>query len=284
MSLSKKYNKLRKRKRRLYFHNLLQSLDLLQSTNPKEYWNIINSIKRESASECASNIEPNTWKKYFESLSSVPEKHKEKVDLMKSMLRDFPLPPPSEVLYKYISSKEILSACKTLCNGKSSGSDSILNEMLKYGAFYILPCFEKLFNFVLNTGEYPSSWSDGVIIPLFKSGNPDDPNNYRGITITSCLAKLFNSILNRKLVKFLDDHKSLHYEQIGFRLGCRASDHIFKLKTIICKQFSKSKKLYTCFIDLKKAFDSVLHEALFIKLVKYGIGGKFLSVLKPCIQ
>ena len=104
--------------------------------------------------------------------------------------------------------------------------------------------------------------------------------NYRGITITSCLAKLFNSILNRRLVKFLDDHKSLHYEQIGFRLGCRASDHIFKLKTIICKQFSKSKKLYTCFIDLKKAFDSVLHEALFIKLVKYGIGGKFFISFK----
>ena len=104
----------------------------------------------------------------------------------------------------------------------------------------IIPCLEKLFSFILDTGQYPSPWSDGVIVPLFKSGSPDDPNNYRGITITSCLAKLFNSILNNRLVSFIEEQKFLHYEQIGFRQGCRTSDYIFMLKTIICKQFSKS--------------------------------------------
>ena len=76
--------------------------------------------------------------------------------------------------------------------------------MLKYGAFYILLCLEKLFNFVLDSGQYPSS---GIIISLYKSGSPDDPN-YHGITITSCLGKLFNSILNTRLGKFLSDQKS----------------------------------------------------------------------------
>ena len=59
-----------------------------------------------------------------------------------------------------------------------------------------------------------------------------------------------------------------------------ASDHIFKLKTLISKYLHNSKKLYVSSIDLRKAFDSVLHPALFIKLVSCGKGGNFLSVLR----
>ena len=53
-----------------------------------------------------------------------------------------------------------------------------------------------------------------------------------------------------------------------------------KLKTLISKYLHNSKKLYVSFIDLRKAFDSVLHPALFIKLVSCGLGGNFLSVLR----
>ena len=65
-----------------------------------------------------------------------------------------------------------------------------------------------------------------------------------------------------------------------FRHGSQTSDHIFKLKTLISKYLHNSKKFYVCFTDLRKAFDSVLHPALFIKLVPCGLGGNFLSVLR----
>ena len=85
-----------------------------------------------------------------------------------------------------------------------------------------------------------------------------------------------------RLESFLHQSNLIADEQIGFRAGCRTSDHIFKFKTIIDKYLNKSEKLYTCFVDLRRAFDTVtcIHPALFLKLISIGIGGKFLAVLK----
>ena len=63
--------------------------------------------------------------------------------------------------------------------------------MLKYGQFIILPGLEKLFNLVLDSGIYPKNWSSGYIFPIFKSGDPTEPNNYRGITITIVASQSF---------------------------------------------------------------------------------------------
>ena len=152
--------------------------------------------------------------------------------------------------------------------------------MLKYGNFVLQPCLVKLFNIILSSGIYPTEWVQGLIFPIYKTGDPLNPSNYRGIAITSCLSKLFNSILNARLEKYILKNELIRNEQIGFKAGCRTPDHIFKLKTIIDKYLNKSKKVYACFIDLRKAFDSVIHSALFLKLLRAKIGGKFLALLK----
>ena len=100
------------------------------------------------------------------------------------------------------------------------------------------------------------------------------------IAITSCFAKLFNRLRSKRLSMCLSENSSICDAQTGFRHGCRTSDHIFKLKTLTSKYLNNSKRLFVSFLDLRKAFDSVLHPALFIKLVSCGVGGKFLSVLR----
>ena len=82
----------------------------------------------------------------------------------------------------------------------------------------------------------------GTHISYLQTGDPLNPSNYRGIEITSCLSKLFNSILNARLEKYILKNELIRNEQIGFKAGCRTSDHIFKLKTIIDKYLNKSKK------------------------------------------
>jgi hypothetical protein len=173
-----------------------------------------------------------------------------------------------------------MQACTNLKNDKSCGMDGILNEMIKYGQHALLPCLEKLFNIILSSGTYPKIWGENYLITIFKSGSPSDPNNYRGIAINSCLSKLLNSILNNRLVIFLRENKILNNEQIGFRRGSRTADHIFKLKTLICKYIQKSGKIYACFVYLSKAFDSVIHSALLCKLLKNGTNGKFFNIIK----
>ena len=142
--------------------------------------------------------------------------------------------------------------------------------MLKYGKCILLLCFQRLFNYILNSGKYPKLWSHGLILPIYKSCNAHDPCNYRGIAITSCLEKLFNKLMNKRLTSFLTENDNICDERIGFRQSSRTSDHIFKLKTLICKYLHNSKRLYVSFIGLKKPFNSVLHPVLFIKFVSCG--------------
>ena len=111
------------------------------------------------------------------------------------------------------------------------------------------------FNVILDSGKFPSKWKEGIVIPIHKNGSQVDPNNYRGITLSSCLGKLFCHVLNNRINSELESKSFLKLEQAGFRKNHRTSDHIFILRTIIDKYVLKSKngsKLFACFIDLKK--------------------------------
>ena len=140
--------------------------------------------------------------------------------------------------------------------------DLIANEMLKGAGQCILDPLTKLFNLILTSGCFPEQWAIGRIVSIHKKGDALDPANYRGITITSCLGKLFTNILNFRLCKFLEDNSLIREEQIGFRKGHRTTDHMFILKCIMDKYKKKRKQLYMCFIDFKKAYDSVWHAGM----------------------
>ena len=93
--------------------------------------------------------------------------------------------------------------------------------------------------------------------------------------------------MNTRIANYLDSRSFLKKEQAGFRKNFRTSDQVFILKTIIDKYTQKNgtlNKLYTCFIDLKKAFDTVWHEGLLLKLQKAGINGKMYNILKSMYQ
>ena len=91
----------------------------------------------------------------------------------------------------------------------------------------------------------------------------DDPNNYRGITINSCLPKLFILLLNDRMKKLCESKAMIHGNQISFRKGFRPADHVFTLKTI-----SQNKKLCTCFDDFSKAYDTIWRDGLYYKLLE----------------
>ena len=88
-----------------------------------------------------------------------------------------------------------------LKTGKAAGNDSISNEMIKSSVSIIGPVLQILFNKILNSGIFPQLWPVGYISPVFKAGDIGDPNNYRGITVCSCLGKFFTLIINDHLTK-----------------------------------------------------------------------------------
>ena len=116
---------------------------------------------------------------------------------------------------------------------------------------------KKLFNYNFDAGKFPSFWNESYIVLIHKKGSKNDPANYRGISLTSCLGKLFNKVINARLLEYVDTKNLISYIQLGFKQNSRTSDHILTLKSIIDFQKSKKKKVFTAFIDLLKAFDTV---------------------------
>ena len=114
-----------------------------------------------------------------------------------------------EQLDKEFSNIEITDMVTTLKTGKSAGEDSILNEMIKHGIKQLLPHIRRLFNQVLVSEQVPSSWGHGLIVPLYKSGDRNEPGNYRGITLSSSLCKLFNTLMNYRLTENLMSNEIL---------------------------------------------------------------------------
>jgi len=92
--------------------------------------------------------------------------------------------------------EEIRKAIQLLGINKSHSIDNIIYEYFKAGKDVLDTPLEILFNDILEKGSFPKSWSKGVIIPIFKKGDSFDPNNYRGITLVSCFAKLFTVVIN----------------------------------------------------------------------------------------
>ena len=84
-------------------------------------------------------------------------------------------------------------------------------------------------------------WIVGFIVPIYRSDGGDYPSNYRGITITSCVGKLFTSVVNQGIIKFVEKQRIVSHHQIGLKKSHQTADHIFVVKTNINKYLHKGK-------------------------------------------
>ena len=120
---------------------------------------------------------------------------------------------------------------------------------------------------------------EGIIITLHKGGRKSktDPNNYRAITLSSAILKLFERLLLARVEASIS--KPLNGLQGGFRpnIGCNMTSTMVR-ECIYCAKENKSK-LFACFLDIQKAFDKMWHNGLFTKLYDMGIRSKLLGII-----
>ena len=136
-------------------------------------------------------------------------------------------------------------------------------------------------NLCLKLSLIPPAWCLSLINPIHKQGPKPKPENYSGISIMNALLKVLSIMLNCRLNDFCENNNVINRGQLGFRKNNGTIDQVTTLKTIINKYvYDNKKKLYTCFVDCKKAFDSIWHEGLFYKLSKNKINGNFLDLIK----
>ena len=126
-----------------------------------------------------------------------------------------------------ITVEEIRLTVAKLSNGKACGLDKILNEHIKSSLHIMMPIYHRYFNMILDSGKIPKSWTEGCIVPIYKNkGAHNNPENYRPITLVSCLGKLFTSLLNNRLQKFAEEFSLIQNNQAGFRKKYSTVDHI----------------------------------------------------------
>ena len=264
-----------------------KNLRQLHRHHPKEYWNILKNSEGTKKSE--PKVSMADFEKHFKHLNqedsqnNAPTHNFDPSDIDPSTIQDFNLD---------FTVEEVLENIKSLKNNKSEGVDFVKNEYIKNCPPSVVELIVKLFNLILRTGHVPHDWSIGLIVPIFKKkGSKFDPNNYRGISLLSCLGKLFTLCINVRLTKFVTDRNIIGEEQAAFREGYSTMDHAFVLNELINIYLHKNKRLYICFIDYQKAFDTINRSALWGKIVENGINGKLLRVIynmyesaKSCVK
>lgn len=168
------------------------------------------------------------------------------------------------MLNKNFTTEEVKKATMRLKTRKSVEVDLLPNEILKnYKAIEILT---ELFQLCFDISIIPENWSKSIIKPIPKSANDDPriPLNYRGISLISCVAKLFSSILNERISMYLETNNILADEQNGFRKKRSCTD---SLHSILKNRKLNGRNNFVTFIDFSKAFDSLDRKMLLHKIL-----------------
>lgn len=123
-------------------------------------------------------------------------------------------------------------------------------------------------------------WRQGVIAPIFKAGDPESLDNYRGITLLSVPGKVLEAIINRRMSGALEAEGVLDEAQGGFRPGRGCEDLVFALSEVLQARRERREASYCAFIDVRKAYDSVWVDGLMSKLWGIGVRGKAWRFLR----
>ena len=179
-----------------------------------------------------------------------------------------------------IEKKEVIEIAKHLKLNKSYSDDLIANEFIKYGGHGFWYCATILLNAIREREVVPEDWNKGNISLLHKGGVHYLLDNYRGITIMSCMGKLFSSIIRSRLDMMVEKNNMLGEIQNGFRKDRSTLDNLLILRNVIEKSKAENKNCFLSFIDLRKAYDRVWREGLWRSMANLGFGGKTLAMIK----
>ena len=160
--------------------------------------------------------------------------------------------------------------------GKSAGEYGIMPEVLQY--VQINDIMLDIINKSFENCEQPDLWNISNIIPIPKSGNLTITENYRGISLTSIMAKTYNRMLLNRIRPILDP--LLRNNQNGFRQERTTVGQILAIRRILEGVKSKNVPVVFTFIDFKKAFDSVHRGKMITILRSYGIPDKIVNAIE----
>ena len=156
--------------------------------------------------------------------------------------------------------------------------------MLKQAGNAIVPSLTRLLNLSLQTSTFPNVWKLANVIPIFKKNDKCLIDNYRPVSLLSCIGKLFERAVFKHVFNFLRDHNIITLKQSGFIPGDSTAYQLVHLYHLFTEALDNQKDIRIVFCDISKAFDRVWHQGLLFKLQKIGIKGSLLLWFKDYLN
>ena len=183
-----------------------------------------------------------------------------------------------------ITPKAIEDRLKQLDTSKATGPDGIPSKVLKELANELAEPLSILFNKSVNEGSLPDDWKQAHVTAIFKKGSKSEPGNYRPVSLTSIVCKVFESLIRDAIVSHMKDNNLFTNCQHGFRQHRSCVTQLLKVMEDLTKLVDGNEDIDIIYFDFKKAFDTVPHERLLIKLKYYGISGKIVDWIKDFLS
>jgi len=173
-----------------------------------------------------------------------------------------------EFINNDITLHEVSKAIKSIESWKAMGCDHIHNYLLKSGGPVVAKTLHYLFQLSWDSNQLPWIWKLSEICPIPKPNkNHSNPTNYRPISLLSTVGKLMEKIVASRLTWYLDEYNLLTQHQAGFRPHHNTDELLLRLTQDIWTTIDETDPLYTVFLDISKAFDSVWRNGLEYKLI-----------------
>ena len=179
---------------------------------------------------------------------------------------------PNSIFISDVSENEVKNIILSM-KDKPCHTSVIPNQIFKSIINIITPILTKIVNKSFTTGIFPQSLKLARVVPIFKSGDKKDMNNYRPISVLPILSKLFERAMCDRVNSFFEKYDLLDGNQYGFRKGKSSTRAVMDNLQQVYRNLDQGRAVLSIFIDFKKAFDCVDHNILLSKLYKYGIRG-----------
>ncbi|CAM5084683.1 unnamed protein product [Natator depressus] len=172
-----------------------------------------------------------------------------------------------------ITVSEVEAKLKQLNETKSGGPYNLHPRILKELAPEIASPLARIFNESVNSGVVLYDWRIANIVPIFKKGKKSDPGSYRPVSLTSVVCKVLEKILKEKVVKDIEVNGKWDKIQHGFTKGRSCQTNLISFEKVT-DFLDKGNAVDLNYLDFSKAFDTVPHGELLVKLEKMGINMK----------
>lgn len=250
-----------------------------QQGNSKLIWNTINNLLGRNNNKSANEIKlknnkdltANVFNDHF--LKKTESSQQQTVALQNSHRQFFNNSANISLYLCPVTREEINLYLTNLKTNTAPGYDEIPPRLLKITAQYIDVPLAHIINLCFRQGCFPDKLKIAKVIPIFKSGDLEDENNYRPISILPSISKVFEKAIVHRLKGFLEDFNLLSDNQFGFRNNKSTEKAIMQFTSKVYSNLERKRYVAGIFLDLSKAFDTLNHAILVDKLYNIGVRG-----------